>query len=264
MDPFLEHPDIFPDVHSSLNFCLREALQAELRPPYYAVISRRAWIEVSLRYIEPDVHVRHRQDAAATSKTGGVAVARKARNQPTVVHVPHDERKQDFIEVYARHGSDKRLVTAIEILSLANKTAGEQGRDLYLRKQQELLGSRVHLVEIDLLRAGDHTTAVPLALAQAKAGPFDYHVCIHRFDKLEDFLVYPIQLEERLPEIEIPLLPDADPAIVDLQAVLDRCYQAGPYAYEINYQAETLVPPLPRERARWAAEMLQAKSTAKE
>jgi hypothetical protein len=257
MDPYLEHPEIFPDLHSSLNFCLREAIQAQLRPPYFAVIGRRAWIDVALRYIEPDVHVLHRQAAESKPVAGGVAVARTARSQPQVVHVPHDERKQEFIEIYARQDSDKRLVTAIEILSLTNKTPGEHGRELYLRKQRELLESQVHLVEIDLLRSGEHATAVPLPLALRQSGPFEYHVCIYHFDNLEDYFVYPIQLEEPLPEIAIPLLPGADPVLVDLQTVFDRCYDAGPYCYEVQYLADTPVPPLPSAKAAWAAELLQ-------
>lgn len=255
MDPYLEHPEIFPDLHSSLNFCLREALQSQLPPPYYAVIGRRAWIEVSLRYIEPDVHVLHRGEP---NRAGGVAVAAVGRSQPTVVHVPHDQRKQEFIEIYARHGSDKRLVTAIEVLSLANKTPGEQGRELYLRKQRELLESQVHLVEIDLLRAGTHTTAVPLLLAVARAGPFDYHVCVHRFDNLEDYFVYPIQLEQPLPEIQIPLLPGSPAVPVDLQTVFERCYAVGPYRLEIDYLHTTPSPPLAPAKATWAAELLKA------
>ena len=40
--------------------------------------------------------------------------------------------------------------------------SGEPGRGLYLRKQREILESDVNLIEIDLLRAGMHTAAVPL------------------------------------------------------------------------------------------------------
>jgi hypothetical protein len=259
MDPYLENPEIFPDLHSSLNFCLREALQSRLAPPYFAVIGRRAWIEVSLRYIEPDVHVL-RHSGGSRSSAGGVAVAYAGRSQPKVVHVPHDERKQEFVEVYARQGSEKRLVTVIEVLSLGNKTPGEHGRDLYLRKQQELLNSQVHLIEIDLLRAGEHTTAVPLQRAIQEAGPFDYHVCAHQFDNLEDYFVYPILLEEQLPEIAIPLLPGDPPAYIDLQIVFDRCYDAGPYAYEIDYATTTPLPPLPSAKAGWAADLVKNRS----
>lgn len=190
MDPFLEHPDIFPDLHDRLNTHLSEVLQASLPSPYYAVIGRRTWIEV------------------------------------------HDERREPFLEVYVRQGSDKRLVTSIEILSLTNKTPGEHGRELYLRKQREILGSKVHLVEIDLLRGGEHSTAVPCQRVRAEVGPFDYHVCV------------------------------GDPAVmIDLQAVLDHCYDAGPYAREVNYEADAPVPPLRPDQEQCAKGILQRTRT---
>lgn len=230
MDPFLEHSEIFPDLHDRINSHLSEVLQAALPSPYYAVIGRHTWIEVSQRYIGPDVQVQRsrRGSPPAQELSGGVAVAAK----PKVVRVPHEERREPFLEVYVREGSDKRLVTSIEILSLANKTPGEHGRELYLHKQWEILGSKVHLIELDLLRGGEHSTAVPYQLVRAEVGPFDYHVCVHHFDNLEDYFIYPIQLDERLPPIAIPLLP-GDPAVtVDLQTVFDHCYDAGPYARE--------------------------------
>jgi hypothetical protein len=41
MDPWLEHPDIFPDVHDSLISYLRETLNATLPSPYFANIATR-------------------------------------------------------------------------------------------------------------------------------------------------------------------------------------------------------------------------------
>ena len=73
-----------------------------------------------------------------------------------------------------------------------NKTLGSEGRQKYLEKQQEILSGQVHLVEIDLLRGGAHSSAVLLWLAREKAGPFDYHVSVRRFDRPGEFLVYPI------------------------------------------------------------------------
>ena len=43
----------------------------------------------------------------------------------------------------------------------------------------------------------------------AKTGPFGCHVFVHRFDNLEDYFVYLIQLDQPLPEIKVPLLPGA-------------------------------------------------------
>ena len=177
MDPFLEHPGVFPDLHDRLVVNLSDAVQAGLPDPYFAGIGSRIWVETSYRYIEPDVRVHRRDDEAARldESGGGVAVAPAVRSKPVLVTVPHDERRESFVQVFFG-ADDARLVAVIEVLSRTNKTPGEHGRELYRRKQREILESKTHLVEIDLLRSGTHTTAVALDLARAKAGPFDYHV----------------------------------------------------------------------------------------
>jgi hypothetical protein len=257
MDPFLEHPAIFPDLHDRLVTRLSEALQAQLPEPYYAVIGSRIWVEFSRRPIGPDVKVL-RPPGGESLSGGGLAVAAPVRPKPIVVRVPHDERRETFVEIYTRPDNE-RLVTVVEALSLTNKTPGEHGRDLYLRKQREVLNSKTHLVEIDLLRGGMHTTAVPLDLALDKAGPFDYHVCVHHFDNLEDYVVYPIRLEDRLPEVLVPLLP-GDPAVsLDLQAVFEGCYDAGPYRRRLRYAVNQPVPPLPLWQIEWATRLLREK-----
>jgi hypothetical protein len=264
MDPYLEHPAIFPGLHDSMITYLREVLQARLPEPYYAEIGDRVWVEVSERPIGPDVKVLRRGEKhdAEASSASGVAVASSVRSQPVVVTIPHDEHREPFLGIFSRLEGE-RVVTAIEVLSLTNKTRGERGRELYLRKQREVLDSTIHLVEIDLLRAGEHTTAVPRDRAVAKAGPFDYHVCIHHFDNIEDYFVYPIRLEERLPEIAIPLLPGDPPVPADLQTVFERCYDTGPYRRRIRYHESSPVPPLEPARSEWAARLL-AKSSSSE
>ncbi len=262
MDPYLENPEIFPDFHDSAITYLREALQASLPATYFAALGRRVWIEVSRRSIGPDVEVR---------RTGGpsprrlepveamaVAVADPPVARPVVVKVPHDEFREPFVEIYVGINEGKRLVTSLEFLSQTNKTPGAHGRDLYKRKQKEILASQVHLVEIDLLRAGEHIPAVPLDRAIAECGPFDYHVSVHDFDDLETFYVYPIRLEDRLPPIAIPLLPGDPSVTLDLQSVFDRCYDAGPYAREIRYGTDAVIPPLRPDQAAWAERIVTA------
>ena len=220
-------------------------------------LGRRVWIEVSRRSVGPDVQIQRSKGGLAlrrpTSHASTELVAR-----PVIVKVAHDEFREPFVEIYTRGDEGKRLVTSIEVLSLSNKTPGEQGRELYLRKQKEILASKAHLVEIDLLCAGEHVTAVPLASATEECGSFDYHVSVRCFDVDDVFLVYPIHLEERLPPIEVPLLPGDPPVILDLQAVFDRCYDAGPYSREIRYGEDTVLPILPPDQARWATELAQA------
>jgi hypothetical protein len=264
MDPYLEHPAIFPDLHDSMVAYLRESLQARLPAPYFADIGSRVWVDIAERSIGPDVNVLRgeRTSARPGSPDGGrnggaVAVATPTRSQPIVVTVPHDEFRETYVQIFAKL-ENERLVTSIEVLSLSNKTRGQHGRELYLRKQQEIPASDVHLVEIDLLRSGEHTTAVPRDRAVKKAGQFDYHVCIHHFDNLEDYFVYAIRLEDRLPEIAIPLLPGDAAVPIDLQAVFDRCYETGPYVRRVRYNEIKPEPPLNAEQSNWAAGLLRA------
>lgn len=260
MDPFLEQPEIFPDLHDSMIVALRESLNARLPEPYYAKIGRRVWVEVSQRSIGPDVNVLRPKNGplgGGESAGDGVAVASVPRTQPIVVHVPHEEIRETFLEIYTRQGGE-RLVTSVEVLSPANKSPGDHGQALYQQKQREVLNSQVHLVEIDLLRGGIHTTAVPLEHALKKTGPFDYHVCIRHFDNLENYFVYPIQLQDRLPEVAVPLLPGHTAVPIDLQAMLDHCYDTGAYRRHVRYADTTPVPPLRTEQAEWAAPLLRA------
>jgi hypothetical protein len=80
-----------------------------------------------------------------------------------------------------------------------------------------------------------------------------------RFPGFHDslFSIYPLRLDERLPEIAMPLL-QGDPEIpIDLQSVLDRAYDAGPYRREVAYREEMPFPPLSSEWTAWAGEVLK-------
>ncbi|MEZ6060019.1 MAG: DUF4058 family protein [Planctomycetaceae bacterium] len=257
MDPFLEAPDVFPDFHDAFIAYLREAIQPTLPVPYYAALGRRAWVEVTERFIGPDVQVL--SDAREPRRPGGSQAATLEVTRPVIVKVPHDERVETLVEIYIGRGQEKRLVTAIELLSPSNKTPGEKGRDLYLRKQAELLDSRSHIVEIDLLRGGHHTTAVPEKRKQRFVAPTEYHVCAHRFDQFEDYLIYPIPLRGPLPTVNIPLLPGDDDVSISLQDVFLRTYAAGPYHREIDYSQPVPEPPLPDDVLKWVREQLQAR-----
>ncbi len=256
MDLFLEAPAVFAGFHNRFVTHLSEHIQARLPPPYYADMTDRVWVESTHLPTEPDVNVLRAE--VPTPPGAARQVAEASLSSPVVVHVPADECHEAAVEIYARL-EDERLVTTIELLSPSNKAPGKHGRDLYLRKQQEVLGSKVHLVEIDLLRGGPHTTAVPLARAREKAGAFDYHVCVHAFDNPEDYLVYPVLLVQRLPVIPVPLLPGDDPLPVDLQAVFDRCYDAGPYRQRLRYAGPVPPPPLSAEQAEWVSRVLREK-----
>src|SRR5438445_1601688 len=133
MDPYLEHPDLFPGLHDDLVSQMKQVLQQGLPEGYYATSKSRVWIEVSQRYIEPDVDVlRSRETAQPKSRANGpaVLVPPTARGHPVLVSIPHDERRESFLEIHSIQDEGDRLITIIEVLSPSNKTPGEHGRDL--------------------------------------------------------------------------------------------------------------------------------------
>jgi hypothetical protein len=99
--------------------------------------------------------------------------------------------------------------------------------------------------------------AVPRDRLQAKAASFDYVASVHRFDRPKEFLVYPISLPQRLPEIRIPLLPRDPDVRLDLQDAFSRSYDFGPYEREIEYGKDPIVPRLRPDQAEWAKNVLK-------
>ena len=249
MDPYLEAPGVWPGFHQRFITYLGEAIQRDLPPPFYAEIGERVFVEVSGRDVFPDVAVKQ-QPFAGELREAATALL----DTPVVVEVEPDEQREVFLEIRDPENGD-RVVTTIGVLSHANKAAGTDSRDLYLRKQREMLESAVSLVEIDLLRAGRHSTAVPKRDAVMQVGPFDYHVCVHRAAERSRFEVYAAFLKFRLPAVGVPLTPEAEDVRVDLQAICRRCYDAGPYDRRIDYSV-TPVPPLPPELQQWAQELI--------
>lgn len=267
MDPYLEHPQWFHGFHNSLIIHLQEQLQPRLPAAYYAQNGQRIWLERSRRSVEPDVNVmREREPAGRSPARGGIAVAepivedQTEAGRPVLITVkkgPPREHTEWFLEIRELSSGQDRLVATIEVVSPANKTPSHQAFDKYRKKQRTILAGQAHLVEIDLLRRGTHVTAVPRRLARARAGPFDYHVSIHRFDRPSDFFVYPIRLEARLPLIAIPLLPGDPDVPLDLQAAFDRTYDGGPYRKAIRYGEEPIKPALRPEQADWARSIVK-------
>ena len=165
--------------------------------------------------------------------------------------------RETFLSIYAG-GEHERLVTTIEVLSPSNKTPGAQGRDLYLLKQREVLESRVHLVEIDLLRRGPHVTAAPLARLRRAFGAFDYHVSVVVAGNEPSNHAAGIKLADRLPAIGIPLDPGVPAITIDLQPMIDLAYDRGRYTELFSYR-EPCDPPLTPDQQAWAEGVLRAK-----
>ncbi len=208
MDPYLESPQLWPGIHAALIVYIRDQLQPVLRPRYLAVIEERVYLERPDRDIVPDLRVHHhRPNAARPALSATVAES----DAPVLVHTPPRDVHETFVAILDRQ-SGERVVTVIEVVSPTNKYAGP-GRVSYVAKQDEILRGPMHLVEIDLLRAGPHVLAVP-EYAARRAAEYDYLVCVNRSQEQRDtFELYPRRLRERLPRLRVPLA-GTDPDVV--------------------------------------------------
>jgi hypothetical protein len=252
MDPYLENH--WRDVHHNLiTFC-----QGELNPQLPADLRVRVEERVFVESLEgpgrsmyPDVRVVERPRPGTTLSSPGSESA-LAVAEPLLVHLPDEQVTQGYLEIIDV-GSGQKVITVIEVLSLANKVPGE-GQNQYLQKQRELKEGGVSLVEIDLLRAGKRVLVVsPDRLPPSHRTP--YQVCIRKGWKPTVGEVYRIPLREPLPAISIPLRETDPSPRLDLQKVIDLCYRNGRYD-DLDYTRDP-EPPLNPDDAAWAHSILQ-------
>lgn len=252
MDPYLEHPLLWPGVHVQLMVSLANQLQPLIEPRYVASLEERVYLEGPQRRV-PDLLVKKVRDGS-----GRLMIAQPAVNTPVVLEVDEleiHERRVEILDLY----NNQKLVTLLEVLSPTNKTRGP-GRKSYRAKQRETLARNCHLIEIDLLRRGRHVLSIPEWRAQ-DVRPYDYLICVNRWPDRNRYELYPCQLRSRLPQINVPLAePDPDVPL-DLQAALEKVYSDGRYMWRVRYH-DPCEPPLSPEDQAWAQEQWAAYRTA--
>ena len=208
----------------------------------------------------PDVRVIERPGRRAAG--GGTTVAAPASitraedglptpAQPIVIHLDNEPVTEGYIEIVDVK-SGHRVITSIEVLSPANKHAGE-GQRLFRQKREDMKRSGVNLVEIDLLRGGDRGLMIPREQIPPSHRT-DYQVCAWRASQPGSVLLYKVPLRERLPVIGVPLRPSDPDALLDIQAVVDQCYGNGGYD-DIDYTDEP-EPRLKKGDAAWSNALL--------
>ena len=231
MDPWLEHANLWLDLHNSLITAIRDAIVPKVAPKYYVGIEQRTYETRpgSAVYLgRPDVGVTW---TGVTESLAGSSEPRSS-NGPGVleldVEVPVTEHVDEwYLEV--REAVRGKLVTVIEVLSPTNKLR-QPGRKQYLRKRGKILDSRTSLVEIDLLRAGK---VMPIEIPSLVKG--DYRILVSRGKSRPHARLYVFGLRQPIPDIPIPLLPrDAEP-MLDLNAVLHDLYDRARFDLRLNY-----------------------------
>lgn len=258
MDPYLEHPAIWPDLHHGLISEIQAVLNRGIRPRYRATVEERVYVsdenDPGRRAIIPDVAIQSTNAQNRVSQTdptvhhakGALAVAEPI-TATTMIDEEIREARIAIVDV-----NDQCVVTVIEVVSPTNKIVGARGRTDYERKRREVLDSETHFVEIDLLRQGE-----PIYAAQ-RLPPHDYLVHVSRRGKRPRGTLWPILLTQRLPVIPIPLLPEDNDVDLDLKAVFDSAYDRAGYDLVVDYRRPPVVG-LDEANALWAAEWLSNK-----
>jgi len=249
MNPFLEAH--WPDVHTALIASIREQLAGRLPDDLVPRVEERvvitddgqSWVyRADVAVTEPwagDLPSAWMPDSEII---GGAAIV-----EPVVIHLePETER---WVEIQDLQG---RLVSVIEVLSPVNKT--EEGQIHYQRKRRDYLAGRANVVEIDLLRGGRHTVALPKPLLPAHRGACSW-VCVSRIVRPDQREVYPMALRQPLPAIRIPLRPSDRDVRLHLQPLVDRCFETGRY-WKLDHRRDP-EPPLSADDSRWLDEALR-------
>ncbi len=251
MNPYLEHPALWPEVHYGIISGLMRVLNLQITPKYRAAVDKRVYRETLLVGI-PDSTVVERSPSPSPSK-GQASLVTTVVSQPEQVTVPMlEEVTEYFLEI--RDVTTQRVITVVEILSPKNKKSGE-GRQHYLHKRQQVLNSQTHLVEIDLLRTGD-----PMPVAGGHQA--DYQILVSRAPSRPAAERYSFNLPDPIPTFPLPLQPgDAEPIINLAQLITQACDEAA-LDLAIDY-GRSPVPPLTPEESQWLDQWLSFRTSKK-
>ena len=258
MDPFLEGQE-WEDFHARFNPTMSDQLSGQLGPKYFARVERRVYLERDVED-QPDQPQWRRADLAivtadpwwsrpAATSESGVATL----EAPVECLVPMaEERRETYLVI--RERTTFEVVTVLETLSPANKQPTADGHREYLKKREELLESKSHFVELDLLRGGQR---MPLCEPRPRG---DFFAMVSRVERRPRVEVFAWALRQRMPEISIPLAKGDPDVKLDLQEVFDTVYARAHYELSLNYQTE-LRPAPNAEDAAWLHDRI-AQTTA--
>jgi hypothetical protein len=242
MDPYLEHPALWPDVHNSLIAAIRDEVAPLVAPRYYVGLERRAYLLTPDDVVfigRPDIALipRPPYDPASPTEPAESAVG------VLEVDVPMNDRvSESFLEI--REVGTGLLITVLGLLSPANKLHAE-GREQYEAKRAHILGTRTNLVEVDLLRAGR-----PM---QVVGGPGEggYRILVSRAWRRPKATLYTFGLRVPIPAFSLPLRQGEDEPVINLNATLHALYDRARFDLRLDY-SQPPVPPLAEADTVWS------------
>jgi hypothetical protein len=250
MDPYLEAPYLWPDVHNRLINIFAEQLAPLIAPKY------RTELETQLVIAKtnddpigavPDITITSTDKGDDVYENNG-DVAIKVATPTMKIKIPEPAPTR-VTSIYVRRIEGAELVTVIELLSPANKHPGKN-RQKYEQKRFSFLDSYyTHFVEIDLLRRD------PRMLYQGKLPKTDYLVMVSRTYQRPVCDIWTIRIREKLPVIPIPLQRQDKEVPLDLGKALHSAYERARYDLRIDYRSSP-VPPLEKDDTEWAQNLV--------
>lgn len=251
MDPYLEDPGLWPGFHTNLIVQMQGELNRRLSRRYAARVEERLYIadgaEDRTKVRVADVRIERKRRKADPARQP-LAVAVIAEPMPILMF--EEDVREPRIEILDTLKRD--VVAVIELLSPANKRPGTNGRDSFRTKRDQVLRSKCHWVEIDLLRTGRPFTPAPRGVK------CEYGAVVSSAKTRPRGMFWPIRLRKPLPTIGIPLRRRDPDVPLDLQAALDAAYDLAVYDRTIDYDEPPAVPLKPSDAA-WADALLRAK-----
>ena len=248
MNPYLENPELWTEVHHRLITAIANAIELNLSLDYRVAIEKRVYSSVPEDAIlvgVPDASVVSQSSIRQASTTMTAPVS---DSSITVVLPVPQEIREGYLEI--RDIATGAVIVVIEVLSPTNKRPGK-GRDAYESKRNTVLESATHLVEIDLLREG-----TPMAMLGN--APSNYRILVSRANQRPRAQLYAFNFQQSIPVFSLPLKPGDTELPVDLQTLLLQIYNQARYDITVNYPQEP-VPPLQEVERVWADALLQAK-----
>ena len=116
----------------------------------------------------------------------------------------------------------------------------------------EVLASRTHLVEIDLVRAGEPMPIMGDGRTSA------YRMLVSRGVCRSNATLYAFGVLQPIPPFSLPLKPTDQEPTVNIGQILHHLYDRASYDLRLEYKGDP-VPPLPAAEAVWANELLRQK-----
>jgi hypothetical protein len=248
MDPYLEHPSAWPNIHHRLITAIADDLAPKLLPKYQILVEERVYQvagEDSILVGAPDVTIAQARSQQSTD-SGNLAVALPA-DAPISVMLPRLEIvRQGYLEV--REIATGQVITVIEVLSPVNKRPGK-GRNDYENKRAIVLESSSNLVEIDLLRQWQ-----PMAIVGTPIRSH-YRILVSPQERRPQADLYAFNLADRMPCFALPLKREDAAPVIDLRLLLDGIYDRSGYGFVIDY-TQPPIPPLSESDRIWAENWL--------